>query len=151
MPTVSRRHSTLIAGSMSQQTIASILVKDRGDGRRGSSTFPGPGKRAVTHVSPVETLPGFTLLECRLETGRTHQIRIHLSEAGHPVCGDKVYCKRPTGEVVADASLAPRLMLHATELGFEHPVTGARLHFDMPIPPDMVQVLARLRNPANRQ
>ena len=151
MHTVSRRYLTLIAGAMSPQTIASILVKDRGDGRRGSSTFPGPGKRAVTHVLPVETLPGFTLLECRLETGRTHQIRIHLSEAGHPVCGDKVYCKRPTGEVVADASLAPRLMLHATELGFEHPVTGARLHFDMPMPPDMVQVLARLRNPANRQ
>ena len=83
MHTVSRRYLTLIAGAMSPQTIASILVKDRGDGRRGSSTFPGPGKRAVTHVLPVETLPGFTLLECRLETGRTHQIRIHLSEAGH--------------------------------------------------------------------
>ena len=151
MHTVSRRYLTLIPGTVPARTITSILVKDRGDGRRGSSTLPSQGKRAVTHVAPVETLPGYTLLECRLETGRTHQIRIHLSEAGHPVCGDKVYCRRANGEVVADASLAPRLMLHAAELGFEHPVNGARLHFEMPMPPDMAKVLDRLRNAANRQ
>ena len=149
--TVVRRYLTLVPGNFVPRTITSTLVRDRGDGRRGSTTFANTGKKATTHITVEEKLYGYTLLSCRLETGRTHQIRIHLSEAGHPVCGDKVYCKRPSGEVVADASLAPRLMLHAAELGFEHPVTGARLHFDMPTPADMTKVLDRLRNPANRQ
>ena len=138
-------------GYFAPKTITSNLVPDRGDGRRGSTPLANTGKVATTHVSIEERFARFTLLSCRLETGRTHQIRIHLSEAGHAVCGDKVYCKRAGGEAISDESGAPRLALHATELGFEHPVTGARLHFDMPTPADMVKVLDRLRNPANRQ
>jgi 23S rRNA pseudouridine1911/1915/1917 synthase len=121
------------------------LLRDRGDGRRGSTTLPGVGKEAVTHVAVEERLSGYTLLSCRLETGRTHQIRIHLSEAGHPVCGDKVYHRRPDGSEVKDQSGAPRLALHATELGFEHPVTGAQLHWVMPLPADLAKLVARLR------
>lgn len=89
--TVVRRYLAIVPGFLPARTIRSRLVPDRGDGRRGSTTLPAVGKEAVTHITVEERLAGYTLLSCRLETGRTHQIRIHLSEAGHPVCGDKVY------------------------------------------------------------
>lgn len=144
--TVVRRYLTVVPGYLPAQTIRSSLVRDRGDGRRGSTRLPNTGKPATTHVAVEETLRGYTLLSCRLESGRTHQIRIHLSEAGHPVCGDKVYCRKPNGEVVPDISHAPRLALHATELGFEHPTTGAHLHWSMPLPADLQAFVARLRS-----
>jgi 23S rRNA pseudouridine1911/1915/1917 synthase len=144
--TVVRRYLTLVAGYLPPQSIRSMLVRDRGDGRRGSTTLANTGKEAITHVSVQERLKGFTLLSCRLETGRTHQIRIHLSEAGHPVCGDKVYCRRPNGTEIPDPSAAPRLALHATELGFDHPAAGQHLHWEMPPPPDLANLLERLRS-----
>ena len=143
--TVVRRYLAVVPGILSAQTIHSRLVPDRGDGRRGSTHLPDVGKEAVTHIAVEERLPGYTLLSCRLETGRTHQIRIHLSEAGHPVCGDKVYVKRANAEVFDDTSGAPRLALHATELGFEHPATGSHLHWAMPLPPDLAKFVERLR------
>ncbi|AMV26005.1 Ribosomal large subunit pseudouridine synthase D [Gemmata sp. SH-PL17] len=143
--TVVRRYLTVVPGILSAQTIRSRLVEDRGDGRRGSTKLTGVGKEAVTHIALEERLPGYTLLSCRLETGRTHQIRIHLSEAGHPVCGDKVYVKRANGEVFDDKSEAPRLALHATELGFEHPATNAHLHWSMPLPGDLQKFVEKLR------
>lgn len=143
--TVVRRYLTVVPGTLSAQTIRSRLVDDRGDGRRGSTRLAGVGKEAVTHVSVEERLSGYTLLSCRLETGRTHQIRIHLSEAGHPVCGDKVYVKRADGSVFDDQSGAPRLALHATELGFAHPATGEHLHWAMPLPGDLAKFVEKLR------
>jgi 23S rRNA pseudouridine1911/1915/1917 synthase len=143
--TVTRRYLAIVPGFVPPQRIATRLVRDRGDGRRGSTTLTGQGKEAITHVDVVERLPGYTLLACRLETGRTHQIRIHLAELGHPVCGDQVYNHRPGGGVVRDASGAPRLALHATELGFVHPVTWVALHWSMPLPPDLEAFVARLR------
>jgi 23S rRNA pseudouridine1911/1915/1917 synthase len=143
--TVTRRYLTVVPGVIGPQTIRSRLVEDRGDGRRGSTTLPGVGKEAVTHIAVEERLNGYTLLSCRLETGRTHQIRIHLSEAGHPVCGDKVYVKRPNGTVFEDRSGAPRLALHATELGFAHPASGANLHWSMPLTPDLQKFVDGLR------
>jgi len=132
-------------GTLEPGTIRSSLVRDRGDGRRGSTNLPGVGKVAVTHFEIEQRMKGHTLLSCRLETGRTHQIRIHLSESGHPVCGDKVYGMKPNGQTVPDASGAPRLMLHVTEFGFVHPVTGAELHWSMPMPRNMVQIVERWR------
>jgi 23S rRNA pseudouridine1911/1915/1917 synthase len=146
--TVVRRYLAVVPGFLTPQTIRSNLVPDRGDGRRGSTQLPDVGKEAVTHVAVEERLPGHTVLSCRLETGRTHQIRIHLSEAGHPVCGDKVYVRRPSGEVVEDRSGAPRLALHATELGFEHPASGEHLHWTMPLSGDLRKFVARLRGAA---
>lgn len=143
--TVVRRYLTVVPGILSAQTIRSNLVEDRGDGRRGSTQLPGVGKEAITHVSVEERLRGYTLLSCKLETGRTHQIRIHLSEAGHPVCGDKVYVKRPGGEVFEDKSGAPRLALHATELGFAHPASGAQLHWSMPLTGDLQKFVEGLK------
>ena len=143
--TVVRRYLAVVPGVVRPQMFTSHLVRDRGDGRRGSTSLPGVGKKAVTHVAVEEVLPGYTVLSCRLETGRTHQIRIHLSEAGHPICGDKVYHRRPSGEVVEDRSGAPRLALHAVELGFEHPVDGRPLHWTMPPPADLARFVERLR------
>jgi 23S rRNA pseudouridine1911/1915/1917 synthase len=141
---VTRRYLALVPGRVMKQTIRSVLARDRGDGRRGSTTT-GVGKEAITHIDVEEKLPGYTLLSCRLETGRTHQIRIHLAELGHPVCGEKVYNRKPGGEPIPDESGSPRLFLHAVELGFVHPVTGEPLHWDMPLPPDLRDFLETLR------
>jgi 23S rRNA pseudouridine1911/1915/1917 synthase len=145
--TVLRRYVAVVPGFLPPQTFSSWLVRDRGDGRRGSGA-EGQGKHAVTHVDVLERLPGYTVLLCRLETGRTHQIRIHLAEAGHPVCGEKVYNRRPNGEATPDDSEAPRLALHARELGFTHPVTGEEMHWEMEPPYDLQGFLQRLRNNA---
>ncbi len=148
--TVVRRYLAVVPGYLPPQTIRSTLVRDRGDGRRGSTRQPdASGKPAVTHVSVEERLNGYTLLSCRLETGRTHQIRIHLSEAGHKVCGDKVYDRWIKSDPEPDASSAPRLALHATELGFVHPATGAALHWAMPLPGDLQKFVAGLRGRAS--
>lgn len=145
--TVIRRYLAVVRGQVESQRIATNLVRDRGDGRRGSADVPGVGKQAITHLDVVECLSGFTLVSCRLETGRTHQIRIHLSELGHPVCGEKVYNRRRGEEPAADASGAPRLALHATELGFKHPATEEEMHWSMPLPPDLEAWLRQLRKP----
>lgn len=146
--TVMRRYLAVVPGRLAARTISSRLVRDRGDGRRGSTDVPGAGKKAVTHIEVVEQLPGYTLLGCRLETGRTHQIRIHLAEAGHPVCGEKVYNRPKGAEPVADRSGAPRLALHAAELGFEHPRTGEAVHWEMLLPRDLAEFVERLRSTA---
>ncbi len=141
--TVIRRYLALVPGEVKSQTIRSNLVRDRGDGRRGSGRASDVGKEAVTHLEVAEKLPGYTLLQCRLETGRTHQIRIHLAELGHPVCGEKVYGRAKGAPI--PLSDAPRLALHATELGFNHPITEEPMHWDMPLPPDLREWLEKLR------
>ncbi|MGE3805097.1 MAG: RluA family pseudouridine synthase [Gemmataceae bacterium] len=140
-----RRYLALVPGHPRGQTIRSRLVRDRADGRRGSTDAPDEGKEAVTHIEIVEQLKGYTLLSCQLETGRTHQIRIHLAELGHPICGEAVYHKRPDGTVSEDRSNAPRLCLHATELGFVHPITGEAMHWTMALPDDLEQFVRGLR------
>jgi 23S rRNA pseudouridine1911/1915/1917 synthase len=143
--TVTRRYLAVVPGFVPPQRIATSFVRDRGDGRRGSTEHPDLGKQAITHVDVVERLSGYTLLVCRLETGRTHQIRIHLAELGHPVCGEKVYHHLPGGGERPDRSRAPRLALHAVELGFVHPVTHEEMHWEMPLPSDLQTFLDRLR------
>ena len=143
--TVTRRYLAVVPGRVTSQRIATFLIRDRGDGRRGSTRVEGEGKEAITHVETVETLAGHTLVHCRLETGRTHQIRIHLAELGHPVCGDRVYAHRRDGTVFPDTSGAPRLVLHAAELGFRHPVSGDEMHWEMPLPGDLQAFVERLR------
>jgi len=143
-----RRYLAIARGKVAAQTISTRLVRDRGDGRRGSTRLPDVGKQAVTHVRPVERLGEYTLIECRLETGRTHQIRIHLAERGHPLCGEKVYHQPLFGPATPDESGAPRLALHAAELGFEHPVTGESMRFEMPLPEDLAAFLKTLRQTA---
>ena len=99
-------------------------------------------RRAVTHVEPLESLAGATLLAVRLETGRTHQIRIHLAGIQHPVCGDRAH----GGELErAFLPRPPRLALHAAVLGFTHPATGARVRWESPVPDELARWIARLR------
>jgi len=143
--TTKRRYLAIVHGKVKAQTITSRLVRDRGDGRRGSTTEEDVGKESTTHVRPLETLDGYTLVECILETGRTHQIRIHLAEAGHVVCGEKVYHIPLHGRPVKDKSGAPRVALHAAMLGFDHPVTGEYMELETPLPDDLRKLLKRLR------
>jgi 23S rRNA pseudouridine1911/1915/1917 synthase len=139
---VERRYVALAHGTVRARTHRSRLVQDRGDGRRGSTDNPVLGRDSVTHVVPLEALAGATLVECRLETGRTHQIRIHLAESGHPLVGERVYDRNYRGPRIQ----APRLMLHAFELGFEHPTSGKPMHFEQPMPEDMERVVRGLRS-----
>lgn len=165
---VNRRYLALVHGAPKTETILSHFVEDRGDGlrgsverRRGRNRAVGSEKtqRAVTHVEVLEQFgappsreePASTtgsgagqpcaLVACRLETGRTHQIRIHLAEAGHPLLGERVYVRGYDRPLVP----APRVMLHAAELGFEHPATGRPMQWTSELPADMAEMLAFLR------
>jgi 23S rRNA pseudouridine1911/1915/1917 synthase len=144
--TVHRRYLAIAHGEVREGTITSFIRDDRGDGLRGSARGSvrrgsGEAREAITHVSRVEALAGATLVACRLETGRTHQIRIHLSESGHPLLGEKVYVRGFPGPLLE----APRLMLHAAELGFVHPATEREMRWERAMPDDMRQVLERLQ------
>ena len=136
-----RQYLCVAHGVVTSRRIESHLVADRGDGLRGSTSRIEQGKRAVTHVEAREALRGSTLCAVRLETGKTHQIRIHLSEAGHPLVGETVYIRDYTAGMITSA----RLMLHAATLGFVHPVTGERVSLSSPLPPDFTAVVDRLK------
>lgn len=139
--TIERRYYAIANGVVRGQTFSSRLVQDRGDGLRGSTENTKLGRVATTHVKPLRSFSNATLLECRLETGRTHQIRIHLAEAGHPLVGERVYSRGHRGPHLVEA---PRLMLHAFCLGFEHPRTRVPLSFQAEMPADMTQCIQRL-------
>lgn len=145
---VERVYQAVVHGKPGDGTIESWLVRDRGDGLRGSSKKDGEGRRAVTHVRVLREFAGRSLVECRLETGRTHQIRIHLAEAGHPVCGDRIYRGACGSEPAIDDSDAPRLALHACRLAFTHPSTGDRVTFTADLPEDLSRFVDRLADGA---
>jgi 23S rRNA pseudouridine1911/1915/1917 synthase len=141
--TSERVYQGIVRGQAKTARIESWLVRDRGDGRRGSGK-PGEGQQAVTHLRVVEELGDFTLVECRLETGRTHQVRIHLGEAGTPLCGERIYDRPLHGRPLPDGSGIERVALHAATLGLEHP-EGRRMSWTAPLPADMAELLRRLR------
>ncbi len=151
--TVERAYWALVRGRAVDRRIESWFVRDRGDGRRGSAERERPGdketsrhgERAVTHVRVLEKLGGLTLVECRLETGRTHQVRIHLGEAGTPLCGERVYDRPVHGQPLPDGSGARRVALHAAVLGLTHPTTGKRLRWKSSLPRDLTDLLDHLR------
>jgi len=144
----SRFYLAVAEGEVTPGRIESRLVQDRGDGLRGSTRDhrDREAQHAVTHVEVLERLRGATLCRVRLETGRTHQIRIHLSEAGNPIVGDQVYC-RDLLRAERRPLPAERMLLHAAHLGFDHPVGGNRLDFDAPPPPEFQRVVEALRGP----
>src|SRR5262249_19066039 len=124
-------------------TFDADLVRDSVDRRRGIARRGQEGKRAVTRYRVLERFGRATLVAIELETGRTHQIRVHFSAAGHPVIGDTVYGRRGQPAPPVPAS---RQMLHARRLGFLHPRTGERVHAEPPSPEDMKEALMQLRS-----
>jgi 23S rRNA pseudouridine1911/1915/1917 synthase len=139
-----RQYICVAHGTVTSRRIESHLVPDRGDGLRGSTSRITQGKRAVTHVEARDALRGATLCAVRLETGKTHQIRIHFAESGHPLVGETVYIRDFENAGMRLIS-SPRLMLHAATLGFIHPITGERVSLSSPLPPDFTAVVDRLR------
>ncbi len=147
---VHRRYVALVYGFPKNGTIESHLVEDRGDGLRGSwelhmgrkrPRLPPQGQRAMTHIWVLERFTHASLIECRLETGRTHQIRIHLSESGHPLIGERVYIRSFRGAQIE----SPRMMLHAAELGFRHPKTEEPVQFAAHPPIDFRDAVERAK------
>ena len=142
--TTGRNYLALVRGQAKNARIESKIAADRGDGRRGSSETQ-KGQHAVTHVRVVEWLGDFTLVECRLETGRTHQVRIHLGETSTPLCGERIYDRPLHGKPLPDTSGANRPMLHAAYLEFEHPATGKQMEWTAKMPKDMNELVKRIQ------
>ncbi len=132
------------------------LARHKTDRQKQAVLFHG-GRHAVTRARIVEvfgTPGGLSLIECWLETGRTHQIRVHMAHAGHGLVGDPVYggkrklaARAFTPETAEAVQAFPRQALHAAVLGFEHPVSGQALRFEAPLPQDMADLLENLRKP----
>jgi len=139
--TTGRHYIAVAHGTVHDATLSFRLVRNRGDGLRGVTTDPNLGTHSVTHVTANEVLERCTVVQCKLETGRTHQIRIHLAQIGHPVVGDTLYGKDFTGPSVE----SPRTLLHAAHLSFTHPKDRRRLDFDDPLPEDFENVIRRER------
>lgn len=130
--------------------IATNLARHKTDRQRQAVVWDGIGRHAVTRVRVIDELAGgaAAVVECWLETGRTHQIRVHMAYAGHALLGDQTYGNRrrlSSKTPGADAALAfPRQALHAATLGFVHPVSGAALEFASPLPDDIQALIAAL-------
>ncbi len=142
---VERQYLAVVEGSLRRElgTVDLPLV-DRGERRRAVAREPGEGVHAVTHYRVVERFgPVATLLACWLETGRTHQIRLHLAAIGHPVVGDPLY-RSP--ELRRSKAQFRRQALHAQTLGFRHPLTGRDVRVEAPLPSDLAAFLNDLRN-----
>lgn len=137
--TVTRKYKAIVHGVIPHDlgTIDAPLGRDPKD--RQSMTVVDNGKHAVTHFHVLERFDGFTLIECQLETGRTHQIRVHMKYIGYPLAGDPKYGPKKTLNIDGQA-------LHAGILGFTHPRTGNYLEFEAPLPLDFEQLLDKLRN-----
>ncbi|MFO0760825.1 MAG: RluA family pseudouridine synthase [Byssovorax sp.] len=143
---IEREYLALVAGEARDARYETLHGRHPADRLRFTSRVRD-GKRAVTEVRVIERLDGATLVACRLETGRTHQIRVHLSEqAGTPILGDPLYGKVPKSALLRQiAEQLGRQALHARVLGFVHPVTGRAMRWESPLPEDMERALAALR------
>jgi len=146
--TVTKEYLALVWGTPVPRTgrIETMIGRNPRN-RKKMCTRPAAGRVAVTHYETVEQFAGTALLRVRIETGRTHQIRVHLAHLGHPVVGDKQYGRTRGRRLPLPA---PRQMLHAARLAFRHPRTDMELCFTAPLPEDMAGLLAALRNPPDR-
>lgn len=137
--TVTRKYRAIVHGVIPHDhgTIDAPLARDPKE--RQSMTVVDKGKHAVTHFQVLERFKDFTFVECQLETGRTHQIRVHMKYIGYPLAGDPKYGPRKTLEIGGQA-------LHAGILGFNHPRTNEYLEFEAPLPNDFEELLVSLRN-----
>ena len=143
---IDRAYDALTSGDVTQTRHDTLHGRHPKDRLRFTTHVP-EGRRAVTEVTVLERFGGrATYVRCRLETGRTHQIRVHLAESGTPILGDPLYGRRPDDEAVrAVADGLGHQALHARVLGFLHPTTGKNMRFEAPVPADFSHVLDELR------
>jgi 23S rRNA pseudouridine1911/1915/1917 synthase len=136
--TLSRTYLAIVNGSVKADAgeLEGDIGRDPRDRKR--MAVVERGRYARTRYEVLERFRGHTLLRCRLFTGRTHQIRVHLAAFGHPVAGDRQYARPSAGD-------PPRPMLHAYRLRFRHPVSGSEVEIEAPPPPDFIAFLESLR------
>ena len=145
---IDRRYKAIVAGipRPAEGTIDAPLARSSANRKKIAVVEEGRGKRAVTHFKTVERLKASALVECRLETGRTHQVRVHMASIGHPLLGDPVYGRsRPEHRELLNRLNFKRQALHAARLGFIHPVTSEALCFESEIPQDMLDLFSELK------
>ena len=144
---IDRRYLAIVSGAPKAiEGVVNAPLARSGTNRKKIAIVEGKrAKRAVTHWRRLKALKEAALVECRLETGRTHQVRVHMASIGHPLVGDPVYGRsgKTHGNLLKELGFQ-RQALHATELGFTHPVTRHRLSFTSPMPPDMQELLSAL-------
>ncbi len=146
---ITRAYLAIVAGQPTPAagTVRGSIARSSADRKKMALVSEGRGKHAVTHFKTLERLERAALVECRLETGRTHQVRVHMTSIGHPLLGDPVYGRTPSQlKPLLAAQNFRRQALHAAELGFVHPISGAELHFISAPPADMEALLVELRN-----
>jgi 23S rRNA pseudouridine1911/1915/1917 synthase len=144
---VERAYAAVVAGRPLPPAgrIEGALARSTANRQKMAIVSDGRGKRAVTHFRTVQPLLDAALVECRLETGRTHQVRVHMTSIGHPLLGDPVYGRtRPTHREALQQLGFARQALHARTLGFFHPATKEKLTFESPIPPDIQELISWL-------
>ncbi|HWQ38669.1 MAG TPA: 23S rRNA pseudouridine(1911/1915/1917) synthase RluD [Burkholderiales bacterium] len=143
---VGREYLALVHGELARPGVVDAPI-GRHPTARTRMAVVARGKPATTHYWPVEHHPGWSLVRCRLDTGRTHQIRVHLSSIGHPLIGDSVYRARRSGAAPTAAAIGfARQALHAARLRLLHPERGQMLEWESPLPPDLEQLLQQLRH-----
>ena len=140
---VTRRYVAVVHGrvGLAAGVIDAPMGRDPNHRQRMAVRPPGKGKRAVTHYRVLERFPHFTCLELKLETGRTHQIRVHMASLGHPVVGDRTYGRSRGKQPIISEGLA----LHAVTLAFLHPISQKRLEFTAAFPQRLERLLSQLR------
>jgi len=144
---IDRRYLAILSGipRQAEGTVDAPLARSPQNRKKIAIVSAGKGKRAVTHWKRLELLNDAALVECRLETGRTHQVRVHMASIGHPLVGDPVYGRGKSGHRKLLNQLDfRRQALHAAHLGFIHPVTKGRLSFDSALPSDMQELFTAL-------
>lgn len=144
---IDRRYLAIVAGRplVGKGIVEARVGRSSSDRKKMAIVGGEAGKHAITHWQLLDPLRDAALVECRLETGRTHQVRVHMASIGHPLLGDPVYGRsRVVHRPILETLGFRRQALHATRLGFIHPVTGHALSFDSAMPPDMQELFNRL-------
>ena len=144
---IDRGYLAIVAGlpNPTQGSVDAPLARSSTNRKKMAVVEPGRGKRAVTHYRLLNALRDSAMVECRLETGRTHQVRVHMTAIGHPLIGDPVYGRtKPAHREVLKTLGFQRQALHAAELGFEHPVSKENLSFKSALPSDMQELFRAL-------
>ncbi len=145
--TIKKIYKVIVSGNLKADKgeISKRIGRSVSD-RKKMSTKVRKGKEALTTWKVTERFKDATCLEVRLETGRTHQIRVHFASAGHPVLGDKTYGRKTFLDIKKKKIIFPRHMLHAELLGFHHPMTGKYMEFKSALPQDMKENINELRD-----